>query len=90
MNHLESSFTGRNNLWRYVVMFAAVLVASNTLGALPLLIAYAAKSASDPEVVSEIAKNPNDLGVLGLDPNIGIFYDAFPFPYRVAGIYSAD
>jgi len=79
MNHLESSFTGRNNLWRYVVMFAAVLVASNTLGALPLLIAYATKSATNPEIVSEIAKNPSDLGVLGLDPNIGFFMMLFPF-----------
>ena len=32
MNHLESSFTGRNRLWRYVVMFAAVLVAYKHLG----------------------------------------------------------
>lgn len=79
MNHLESSFTGRNNLWRYVVMFAAVLVASNTLGALPLLIAYSAKSATNPEIVSEIAKNPSDLGVLGLDPNLGFFMMLFPF-----------
>ena len=79
MNHLESSFTGRNNLWRYVVMFTAVLLATNTLGALPLLIAYATKSATNPEVVSEIAKNPSDLGVLGLDPNMGFFMMLFPF-----------
>jgi membrane protease YdiL (CAAX protease family) len=79
MNHLESSFTGRNGLWRYIVMFAAVLVASNTVGALPLLVAYAAKSATNPEVASEIAKNPGDLGVLGLDPNMGFFMMLFPF-----------
>jgi uncharacterized protein len=79
MNHLESSFTGKNSLWRYVVMFAAVLVASNTIGALPLLIAYATKASADPEVISEIAANPDDLSVLGLDPNMGLFMMLFPF-----------
>jgi membrane protease YdiL (CAAX protease family) len=79
MNHLESSFTGKNGLWRYVVMFAAVLIASNTIGAFPLLIAYVMKAASDPEVISEIAANPNNLGVLGLEPNLGLFMMLFPF-----------
>ncbi|MDP4222889.1 MAG: CPBP family intramembrane metalloprotease [Bacteroidota bacterium] len=79
MNHLESSFSGRNNPWRYIVMFAAVLVASNTVGAVPLLIAYAARAATNPEVISEIAANPGNLGVLGLDPNLGLFVNLFPF-----------
>ena len=79
MDHLESSFTGKNSPWRYIVMFAAVLIASNTIGAIPLLIAYIGKAASDPAVVSEIADNPNDLGVLGLDPNLGFFMMLFPF-----------
>jgi len=60
-------------------MFAAVLVASNTIGALPLLIAYATKASADPEVISEIAANPDDLSVLGLDPNMGLFMMLFPF-----------
>jgi len=83
MNHLESSFSGKNSFWRYVVMFAAVLIASNTIGAIPLLIAYAMKASSNPEVISEIAANPNDLGVLGLEPNLGLFIMLFPF---IAGL----
>ncbi len=55
MNHLESILPAGTAFWRYIVMFAAVLVASNTIGALPLLVAYAEKSATNPEVVSEIA-----------------------------------
>jgi hypothetical protein len=83
MNHLESSFSGKNSFWRYVVMFAAVLIASNTIGAVPLLIAYAMKASSNPEVISEIAANPSDLGVLGLEPNLGLFIMLFPF---IAGL----
>lgn len=79
MNHLESSFTGKNSPWRYIVMFAVILIATNTVGAIPLLIGYISKAASDPSVVSDIAKNPNDLGVLGLDPNMGLFMMLFPF-----------
>ena len=79
MKHLESSFTGKNSLWRYAVMFGAVLLASNTIGGIPLLIAYALKSASQPEIISEIAANPNDLSVLGLDPNLGFLIMLFPF-----------
>lgn len=60
-------------------MFAVILIATNTVGAIPLLIGYISKAASDPSVVSDIAKNPNDLGVLGLDPNMGLFMMLFPF-----------
>lgn len=79
MNHLESSFTGKNSPWRYIVMFIAILIASNTIGAFPLLIAYITKAASDPDMISEIASNPNNLGVLGLEPNLGLFMMLFPF-----------
>jgi uncharacterized protein len=79
MNHLESAFKGKNSPWRYVVMFAAILIATNTVGAIPLLIGYLSKAATDPSVVSDIAKNPNDLGVLGLDPNMSLFMMLFPF-----------
>ncbi|MGB8491636.1 MAG: hypothetical protein WCE64_11325, partial [Bacteroidales bacterium] len=79
MNHLESSFEGRNGLWRYVVMFAAVLIVSNTIGAIPLIIAYAIKAAVNPAVINELASNPNNIGVLGLETNLGFFIMLFPF-----------
>src|SRR5512140_1105729 len=79
MNHLESSFEGKNNAWRYVVMIAALLVASNTIGALPLIVAYAIRSAADPSIISAITANPNDMSVLGLDSNLGFVLMLFPF-----------
>jgi len=83
MNHLESAFTGRNSLWRYIVMIAAVLIASNTIGAVPLLLGMLLKSASTPEVFSQLAANPNDYSVLGLDQNVLLLMMIFPF---IAGL----
>lgn len=79
MNHLESSFTGRNSFWRYIVMFAAVMVATNTIGAFPLIIAISAKAVADPEIMNEISSNPNDLSALGLNPNVNLLMMLFPF-----------
>lgn len=66
-------------------MFATVLVVSNTIGALPLGVAFILKAQADPSVIGEMAANPNDLGILGLDPNMGLFVMLFPF---MAGLLS--
>jgi membrane protease YdiL (CAAX protease family) len=79
MNHLESTFTGKNGFWRYIIMFAVVLIVSNTIGAIPLLLAMLLKSGSNPAVFSQLAANPNDFGVLGLNPNVGLLMMLFPF-----------
>ena len=60
-------------------MFAVVLIVSNTIGAVPLLIAVFNKSASNPAVYSQLSANPNDLSVLGVSPNIGFVMMLFPF-----------
>ncbi|MBA4322067.1 MAG: hypothetical protein C0408_04555, partial [Odoribacter sp.] len=83
MNHLESAFVGKNSFWRYVAMFGAVLLASNTIGAIPLFIGYAVKTVTNPEIIGKIASNPSDLGVLGFDPNVGLLLLLIP---SVAGI----
>jgi hypothetical protein len=83
MNHLESTFTGKNSFWRYIVMFAVVLIVSNTIGAIPLLIATLIKSLSNPAVFTQLAANPNDLSVIGLNPNVGFVLMLFPF---IAGL----
>jgi membrane protease YdiL (CAAX protease family) len=85
MNHLEASFTGKNSFWRYIVMFAIVLIVSNTIGALPLIVAMVLKSASNPDLFSQLSANPNDFSGLGLEPNIGLITMLFPF---VAGLVS--
>jgi membrane protease YdiL (CAAX protease family) len=79
MNHLEASFTGKNAFWRYFFMLAAVLAASNTIGAIPLFIILAIKAGGNPEISAELSANPNDLGLLGLDPYIGLIVMLIPF-----------
>lgn len=79
MNHLESSFTGKNGLWRYVVMIASVFIVANTIGALPLIIAISARSVTDPSAVGELASDPTNLSLLGLDPLAAFAMMIFPF-----------
>ena len=79
MKHLESAFTGKNNFWRYAIMVIAVLLASNTIGALPLIVAALIQSSSHPDLFSSLAANPNDYSVLGLDMNVMLIFMLFPF-----------
>ncbi|MCU0408645.1 MAG: CPBP family intramembrane metalloprotease [Bacteroidales bacterium] len=83
MNHLEAAFRGRNHIWRYVIMLAAVLIVSNTLGAIPLIVAAFIKSGSNPELFANLAANPNDYSVLGMNSNMLLAVMLFPF---IAGL----
>lgn len=64
-------------------MVAIVLIVSNTIGALPLLIAIGLKSASNPEIFSLFSANPNDFSVLGFSSNTLFIMMLFPF---IAGL----
>src|SRR5664280_899513 len=79
MNHLESSFSGKNALWRYLLMILAVLAASNTIGSIPIFISMGISSAADPAVLKRLAADPNDLTVLGISSNTGLVMMLVPF-----------
>lgn len=64
-------------------MLVAILAAANTIGSLPLIIALAKKTSSDPGLAAKFAENPGDLSVLGIDPNLGLLILLIPF---VAGL----
>jgi membrane protease YdiL (CAAX protease family) len=83
MNYLEAALNGKNAWWRYVVMIFAILVATNTIGSIPLLIPFLGKLASDPSVAGKLSANPTDFSVLGVDPFYGLFMMLFPF---IAGL----
>lgn len=79
MNHLESSFTGKNAFWRYLLMLVAIFIATNTIGGIPLLIAMVVRGADNPEIITQLAEDPNNLNILGLDSNLYLFTMIFPF-----------
>jgi membrane protease YdiL (CAAX protease family) len=79
MNHLESSFAGKNSFWRYLIMLLAILAASNTIGSIPLFIGII----KHPEAAIALAENPNDLTPLGFDPITAVLVMLLPF---IAGL----
>ena len=79
MNHLESSFIGKNAFWRYIIMLLAVLAASNSIGAIPLFISVGISSTADPNILEKLTTDPNNLNVLGLNQNIYLLEMLFPF-----------
>lgn len=78
MNHLESSFTGKNSAWRYLLMLLIVLIVANSIGSIPMLIAVAIKAHSDPTVYSQIAANPTNMAILGFSPIMGFVVMMIP------------
>jgi membrane protease YdiL (CAAX protease family) len=79
MRHLESSFEGNNKWWRYLAMLAVIFAAANTIGAVPLLISISLKSVNNPDIADKLARAPNDLSVLNLNPNLYLAEMVFPY-----------
>ena len=79
MNHLESSFKGKNGFWRYLVMFFTAFFASNIIGGIPLFIIAFVKAMTDPQVTARLSENPNDLSILGIGPITGLVLMLIPF-----------
>lgn len=60
-------------------MLVVLLLVSNTIGSVPLLIAWFKASGSNPDVSAQLLENPADMSVLGLDPYSGLMVLLFPF-----------
>lgn len=60
-------------------MVIVIFAATNTIGALPLLLAIGIKAVSDPDVITEISADPSSLAPLGLDQNVNLILTVFPF-----------
>jgi membrane protease YdiL (CAAX protease family) len=79
MRHLKFSFSGKNAIWRYLVLLGAVFIAANTVGGIPLIIGFATRSVTDPQALARLSANPSDLSVIGIAPNLAFFMMLFPF-----------
>lgn len=79
MNHLEAVYSGKNQMWRYLVMIAVVVFAANTIGSVPLLVVYLKAIIQDPSISSEFASNPSNISLLGTGPVEGLILLLVPF-----------
>lgn len=64
-------------------MIVAVFAATNTIGAIPALIAVMIKSVSNPGVLPQISSNSDYMSMLGIGQNMGFVLMLFPF---IAGL----
>jgi membrane protease YdiL (CAAX protease family) len=87
MKHIQNSFTGKNAAWRYIVMLGAILLATNSIGAIPLLIGYGIKMVTNPDVISKLASDPQNLSLLGYSENLTFFMMVFPFLAGLGAFY---
>jgi uncharacterized protein len=83
MNHLESVFTGKNNVWRYLIMFPALFIVINTIGVLPLLAGLLVRSFSEPGILSGLSGSSNIYNALDFSSNTLLAVMLFPF---IAGL----
>jgi len=75
----ESALKGKTHFWRYLVLFVGAFLASNTIGAIPLLIVMGIALAKDPALLENAGSNIADLSVYGIHPNVGLLLMIFPF-----------
>ncbi len=83
----ESALKGKNTFWRYLIMFVLVFAATNTIGALPLVIVIIVKGLNNPEMLDNAGANILDLSAYGIDPNTGLLLMLFPFIIGIITLY---
>ena len=79
MKHLSYSFTGKNALWRYVVLLAAIFLSTNIIGGIPIILAMVIKSFNDPAAFTRFSANTSNFSLLGFDLNLTLVMMIFPF-----------
>lgn len=82
----ESALEGKTRFWRYLVVFFAAFLASNTIGAIPLIIILVSGMVKDPGLLDS-SSNLADLSVYGVDPNFGLVVMLFPFIVGLATVF---
>jgi uncharacterized protein len=87
MNHLESAFKGKNEVWRYIIIIVSVFVVSNFIGGIPLLVVYILQAVGNPEVLDKLASNPSDMSALGIDQNLSLALVLIPFLAGLAAFW---
>ncbi len=64
-------------------MLLVVLIVANSIGSIPLIITLLKTAATNPGVAANFEQHPGNLGILGIDPTLGLVMLLLPF---VAGL----
>ncbi|HUS86929.1 MAG TPA: CPBP family intramembrane glutamic endopeptidase [Bacteroidales bacterium] len=75
----EAALKGKNQFWRYFIMFIAAFLAANIIGAIPLVVIIAVNTAKDPALLERSSDNFADLSVYGIEPITGFILVLIPF-----------
>jgi uncharacterized protein len=74
---IENAFAGKNQLWRFLVTILIVFIATELIGAIPLIVVIMrAVSKNSSHIIPE---NPADFPAMGIDSNLGLFVMLLPF-----------
>ncbi len=76
MHFLERAFDKQNQWWKYLIVFIIAFIAANFIGGIPLFIVFFIQGVKG---YASNADNPADLSPLGIDANLGLVLNVFPF-----------
>jgi uncharacterized protein len=79
MNHLESAHGKNDTWWQYVLLLFIAIIASNLIGALPLLGAISYQIFTYPKLYSFDVNNLMNLSAYGISNNLGLILIILPF-----------
>jgi hypothetical protein len=75
----ESALAGKNQFWRYLILFIGAFLAANTIGAIPIGIVMGIAIAKDPSILESAGANIADLSIYGVSQNVGLILMIIPF-----------
>jgi membrane protease YdiL (CAAX protease family) len=74
---IEKAYSGKNQVWRFLITIVIVFIATEIIGALPLLLVILNSMAKSGTYA--IPENPADFAAMGVDPNFGLLLMLLPF-----------
>jgi uncharacterized protein len=87
MKHLTNAFEGKNQWWRYLLLFLASFFGGQFIGSIPLLITIAYKVLTSGGMIMPNPQNIADLSVFGIDQNLGLFLMIIPFLFSLIVLF---
>lgn len=79
MKHLESSFIGQNEWWKYLLLILAAFVGGQFFGAIPFFVVVAVVGISNGGAASTESLQSLNFAAMGINPTLGLALLIMPF-----------